>query len=278
MSSLGIVYGVSGLAWFAETIVSAISCKKHMPTIPIELFIDSTTHKQLQTSINCYDYFDYVTMYEDHNNWRSAKFKALQFSRFEKTLYLDNDTYITDTIEELFSLLNRFDIALMPSIKRINPKTTTEKFIEILPYTPLSFPEYNGGVFLFRKNEVVTSFLNLWIKLFKKTFRETEYKMDQMSLRAAIYHSAVSMTAITPEYNFIASKPNIIEGKIKIIHSHGSLEAINQQVNRNDKGIRMIPANRHLTVGMTPEFATTSDNEKVIKEIQKIIIAQKTVV
>ena len=48
----GIIYGISGLPWLKETIISAISVKAHMPKVPIELHIDSETSNIISSKID----------------------------------------------------------------------------------------------------------------------------------------------------------------------------------------------------------------------------------
>ena len=73
----GAVYGVSGLPWCAETLVSAKSLKRVMPGLPLELHIDRNTQSKLPEHINLEEYFDFVEVYDEFDHWRGPKFSAM---------------------------------------------------------------------------------------------------------------------------------------------------------------------------------------------------------
>lgn len=261
----GVVYGVSKLGYFEETIISAHSVKKQMPHLPIELFIEKKTHDLLVDIVDFNHFFDFINIMEGELHWRTPKFTALTQNRFDNTLYLDGDTYITDSVMELFDLLQRFDIAVSHSPQKIHVLSTEMKVYDYLGHVPISFPEYNGGVLVFKKTEKVNAFFEYWLDTFEKCWNETGYPMDQASFRYCLFHSEMRIATLTPEYNFRALGPSTVRGKVKIIHAHGHLPKIAQLVNVKQETQRNWNPPQNLLFGFQPEDLKESTEEQ--KEI-----------
>ena len=263
----GAVYGVSGLPWLAETLVSAASLKLNMPDLPRELFIEKDTYEQLSQNNWLDSLFDFVNVYEEHAHWRSSKFKAFTSQRFEKNLFLDGDTWITSELWELFDLLDHFDIAAMPAPQRIHRLSVESGAVELFPTVPLSFPEYNTGVIPFKKSDAFSAMLKHWQSLYEKALVEKNYMMDQASFRSSIYHSNLRLSALMPEYNFRAGVPNVVKGRVKIVHAHGHLKKIAEQVNSRKK-MRVWKKSEDHTLSFKPKGAKNvySTKEEELKE------------
>lgn len=255
-NNIGAVYGVSGLPWMRELFTSSASLRRAMPELPQELFIDIETQGLLSEKIKLSTFFDYITVYEPHDHWRSAKFAALHSRRFEKSLFLDCDTYITDRLDELFELLDRFDIASLPAPQRIHRKAISTGLVELFPSVPVSFTEYNTGVIPFRRKEEFFNMVMHWQSLFKLGVREKGYRMDQASFRSATYHSDLRICPLIPEYNFRAGAPNVVKDKVKIVHAHGHLKAIAEIVNRKSGNHRIWTPRPELLYGFMPKGVT----------------------
>lgn len=133
---------------------------------------------------------------------------------FERTLYLDSDTKVVADISEMFDLLNRFDLALAHAHKR-NSHGTTESWREEIPP---SFPQYNGGVILYRKVTAVKKLLKDW----GDSFHEAGFKKDQVTLRELLWLSDLRLATLPPEYNIRYEKYlkiwNAAEATPKILH------------------------------------------------------------
>jgi hypothetical protein len=185
----GVCYGISGLPWLKEVLVSAASMKKEMPELPLELHIDQETHHQLDRKQQLLSFFDFVSVHEVPKHWRTLKFSALKSRRFEKVLFLDGDTYITGDITGLFDLLDHFDIAAMPAPQRIHSQAIESGLFDLFPSVPEVFPEYNTGVISFRQNEKTAGLIKHWEELFEKGLQQKGYPMDQAALRVSLYHS-----------------------------------------------------------------------------------------
>jgi len=269
----GVVYGVSGLPWLRETIVSAASLKRCMPDMPIELHIAKETTDLLSEEVDLSIFFDFIVIHDTYEHWRSLKFEALKSDRFGKILFLDVDTYITGRFDELFDVLDKFDITAMHAPQRIHPASIESGLYDLYPDVPISFPEYNAGVISFRRNKQVIDFIDQWFEFYERGRKEKNYFMDQPAFRVAMYHSDIRICALTPEYNLRAGVPNVVKGDIKIIHAHGYLEQLASSIDLYSEQIRVIMPQNEILFGMIPKGGhpdqqTESELKNVAEEIQ----------
>ena len=96
----GVIYiAYSQKKYIDEAIFSATSVKKHNPNLSITIFTD------YELKNNC---FDIVKKLPPNNFKFRCKQDFLKNTPYEKTLYLDTDTYVNDNIEDLFNLLPIF--------------------------------------------------------------------------------------------------------------------------------------------------------------------------
>jgi hypothetical protein len=145
-------------------------------------------------------------------------------SPYERTLFLDSDTYVAGDITDLFSLLDRFDIAVAHAPHR-SPRSPAEqkRFQEI----PSGFVVMNTGVILFKKSERTDAFFFEWLRLCQEEYIDCN---DQASFRAALYHSDLRIATLTPEYNYRFRKRLCINGSLKILHGrHPDLPLVASQ-------------------------------------------------
>jgi len=111
MNNRGVVYIATGQKFVDEALISARSVRRRMGDIPIALFTD-LSHLQQNPP-------DPVNMvYLMHNVRKSCldKMYPLLDTPFEKTLFLDTDTYVCDRIDEVFDILDHYDIAIAPPL------------------------------------------------------------------------------------------------------------------------------------------------------------------
>ena len=110
-----------------------------------------------------------------------AKIMGMKLTPFERTVFLDNDTFVCDDIDLLFSILDVFDFGLtienfMHSygfLEKYNPgfKIRFEKLI----------PEFHTGVIVYRANNNTSKFFNDWLHL----HHEMKVKADMPTFREA---------------------------------------------------------------------------------------------
>jgi hypothetical protein len=213
----GVVYIAIGRECIGEALESAASLKHAMPACPVTLFCDQVMD---------YAPIDSVVPIEG-NSWGPAvRIDLIGSSPYERTLFLDSDTYISGDLSELFSLTDNFDLAAAHAPVRASYQ---------LDAVPDSFPEYNGGVILFRQSPSVRALFSKWADYYRRDlerlrcseirWRRPPERMfyhgdlpDQPTLREALYSSDLRIATLPPEYNCRFSLPGFVDGQVKILH------------------------------------------------------------
>ena len=122
MQSCGVLYIATGASYLEEARRSAQSVKKHSPTLSIGVVTDQSIQPDAD--------FDMVldvsanTVLEEHQERYltqdtvpySRKILPLFQSPFQKTIFLDSDTFVAAPLDELFTLLDHFDLLVTPAI------------------------------------------------------------------------------------------------------------------------------------------------------------------
>ena len=128
--SFGIVYVATGEKYVKEAGISARMVRRWMPDVSISLFTDFTGN-------NLPPFFDNTFHLSDPAHSFFDKIEPLINSPYEKTLFLDTDTLMVESVYELFELIDKFDLAYCHAPFRI---------CYDLADVPDAFPEANTGV------------------------------------------------------------------------------------------------------------------------------------
>ena len=142
----GVVYVATGHKYLQEALLSAESVKRHMRHLSITLYTDEDVDSRHVDEVVHFDADGYL-----------SRIPRLAASPYERTLFLDSDTYVCGDLEPLFALLDGFDIALAHAPVRA---------IYEIDGVPDSFPEFNAGVILFRQSADVRAVFSDWEALF----------------------------------------------------------------------------------------------------------------
>ena len=167
---------------------SARTVKEHSPSLKIHLYTD-------QDSVDL-QYFDSVGMIKKPHV--RSKVDYIHQSPFERTLYMDTDTKIVRDISEMFRILDRFDLAIAHAHSR-NRASTNQLWREDIPK---GFPQLNGGIILFNKNDKTQQLFKDW----EKAFHANSFTKDQVTLRELIWLSDIRMYVLPPEFNIRYAK------------------------------------------------------------------------
>lgn len=221
MESRGIIYVATGRKFVDEALISIHSAKKHMPDLPVTLFTDIQEFVSSPPAG-----VDTVLHLSEVTKSCRDKIKPLADSPYDKTLFLDTDTYLCEPVYDLFEMLDQFDIALAQA---------PDRYQYDLPDLPDCFTELNSGVIVFRKNRQVLDLLDRWEDTFFCMLdQDAGSYRDQHSLRDALYRSTVRFFVLPTEYNFRTICPNFA-GKhcaVKIIHGrHANMEKVAARLN-----------------------------------------------
>jgi hypothetical protein len=209
--SHGILYVATGQAFRSEAITSARSVRSVWPDIPIAIFCDAAVDE------NCFDLVEIIQA----EGGNIDKVRHIARSPFERTIFLDTDTFCLQAFPEMFDLLDGHDLAISHESGRFSTQLDgagREAFVK-LGNVPDSFPEFNSGVMAFRRDRKVADLFKRWLDACYEGRRApVPVLQDQPALRQVIYGSDLRIATLTGEYNFRLVCPGYASTAIKIIH------------------------------------------------------------
>ena len=226
----GFLYIATGEKCIKEACESVSSLKMHMTGAQATLLSDRNVD---------FPYFDHQYLIDKPKFSTNDKVENITKSPYEKTVYIDSDTYITDDISELFGLLEKFDIAVSHAPRRVS--VMGAELYSRYQHEGVSdaFPEMNGGLVIFRSCPSVEELFFEWERLFYedieiiKSMGKTINLQDQPSFRCALYNSDARLCVVPPEYNCRFIFPTFVQQKVKILHGrHRDLPSVAEEVNR----------------------------------------------
>lgn len=140
----GILYIATGLSYVTEAIIAASSCKKHN-NYPIALITDSAEYT-LPPGL-----FDIVIIKNAYYSYRDKL--LIRYSPFEQTIFLDTDTYVADSLDDLFGILEYREFAIHQA---------DEGYEFNMPGISNAMPEFNTGVIAFKLTPAVKQLFDDW--------------------------------------------------------------------------------------------------------------------
>ncbi|MFD2550397.1 hypothetical protein ACFSQP_01085 [Bizionia sediminis] len=205
MKEKGYLYVANRPKFVNEAITSVTSLKKYNKEESCLICPQNVFTSELN------NFFDIIIINNEIEKYTYlSKVLGLNKSPFEKTIFLDSDTFITDEISELFDLLDFVDIATTSEENLHTTEPFDFKYREI-------FPEFNSGVIVYRKNKSTQTLFIDWFNICQ------EYGIinDMPGLREAMLKNFDSIKySILPQlYNTHGFKTMLIlYNKVKIIH------------------------------------------------------------
>lgn len=178
----GVLYVATGEAHVAAARASAGSVRRHNPELAIAIFTDVTAPG---------DEFGTVLPIPDPH--ARSKVDRLGESPFAETLYLDSDTRVLGPLDDLFRLLERFDLAAAHVVHWDKP-SYRRAWREAVP---MSFPQVNSGVLLYRDSPAVRETLARW----RESYRAAGLRADQVTLRDTLWSTDLRFTILPPQFN-----------------------------------------------------------------------------
>lgn len=159
--------------------------------------------------------FDQIIYVENIGRSFEVKITGMQLSPYDKTVFLDSDTFICNPIDDIFELLDYFDMATTLEMNG----HSTGFWTQYQPNYQLKLKgvlhEFNTGVVGFNKNEDVVKFLETWLQI----HRELNMYADMPTFREAYLKYPVRIGILPHEYNLTGIKSMVIVyGKVRVIH------------------------------------------------------------
>jgi hypothetical protein len=253
----GVVLSAAGPAHVAEALRAARSSLRHN-RLPHVLFADREVEAvpglqiaRLQASANPY----------------ADKIASMRRSPFERTIYLDTDTYVIGEIAHLLDLLDNYDLAAAhaPGYRGLDD-----------PEVPEAFYELNTGVLVWRSSEQLDAFLGDWQQTYL-AWRELApfpraggadalaagkrgsggRAADQPAFRRCVWKHGLRLYVLGPEYNMRLGEPVTIVAPVRVIHGrHADLEGLAARVNERH-GPRRWPRRPTLRERLARRFRST---------------------
>lgn len=256
--SRGILYLVVGDDYVDEARDSANSVRKHMPDIDIAIATDDGGYNL--------EPFDQVIRLDQarqdtqgERDWLLDSTLDPDLSPFDKTLYLDSDTYLCADVSELFELLDQYDLAVarVPNQPRVAG-------------LPEPWHLYNCGVIVYRDTESTRGLLSNWKARYRSQLENQDRPVDQPAFAQALYHSDVRWFTLPREYNVRVPRRGTLANEVKIIHGRHpvGLAQIGDELNQNST-LRIFRENSYQS---TPAF-TVQTKPKVRYRLEREIAA-----
>jgi hypothetical protein len=232
----GVVYSCSGDFYVAEALRSARSSLRYN-RLPHLVFSSVDADEPENVSIS---------RFEPSQNPFADKIANMRRSPFERTIYLDSDTYVVDQITDVLRLLDRYDMA-----------------IAFAPYRPLEDPEvpppfyeFNTGVIAWRASDRMAAFMLSWEQTYLAWLTSEPFpgagaatrggRADQPAFRRCAWQHDVQLFVLAPEYNFRIDYPTAVRERVRVVHGrHDDYESLVARVNYK-RGARTWPQPRSL--------------------------------
>jgi hypothetical protein len=195
--SKGVFFIAIGEIYVKQAVIAAKSIKNHSPGLSIALYTN------IDPGIINPGLFDkIITVNEKKGNENLKTYDrvlGLRHTPFDYTLALDTDMYILADLSNLFALLDKFDMVFCHEHSReIMINIFQNQFSDLERSIPSSFPIFQGGLIMYKKNEKVNNFLCDFIA----NYERNNYFFDMHSLRETVWNSDVRFLVLPEEYNF----------------------------------------------------------------------------
>jgi len=233
----GFIYIVTGASYAREAIHSIESLSRCTPKTGITVVTDQP---ELFASTNVHVVRKQKT--SPQASWKSNlayKVQGLLQTPYQKTVFLDSDTHVCASIDELFFALQFFDLLAMPSYIDCQ-----QPYIDETPRTGLV--EINTGVIGYNSTPAVKAFLENWLRCYMANYRK--YKHDQPAFVEALAKSDIRFFPISNAYNFrinyLSRSPRT---PVKVLHGRGvDFSYIDSRLNKSVKDRVWVPARNRL--------------------------------
>jgi hypothetical protein len=200
--SWGFVYVAFGQKYVEEAAASAETVRA-LHRYPITLITDQQPPQHLSAT------FDSIRVETLRRDYSDKIFMGT--SPYERTVFLDSDTIVLSKMDDLFSMLDRFDFAI---------QFTEGGNHYSLPGVPPCFYEPSAGIVAWKTSDRVQRFFADWAKAYELIEQQqgTPGAWDQRSLRLALYESELRLVPLSAEWQFCTYKPNVVAGPVVMVH------------------------------------------------------------
>jgi len=238
----GVIYSAFGERYIAEAVRAARSSLRHNDVPHVIFAAGEVREPPPGVSVVRFEQISDAPFVDRIANMRR--------SPFERTLYLDTDTYVVDEVVHVLELLEHYDLALAqaPAYRGLDD-----------PEVPVAFPEYNCGVVAWRTSEQVGEFLRCWEETYREWLVQDVLRGrfggehpsrspigDQPAFRRCAWQHGMKVATLPPEYNLRLGIHTTVVDRVRVIHGHSDkYETLAERFNRRIEP-RTIPEPRPL--------------------------------
>ena len=207
----GIVYSVSGAGYLAEALLSARSSLR-FNQVPHVVYSD-LEHTPPSTDGDLLS----IRHYDPSGDPFADKIANIAASPFQRSIFLDSDTYVTGDLTHLLDLLARFDMAaaLAPGYRGRED-----------PEVPASFYELNVGVLVWRDCDATDGFFADWLDTYTRLTRERPFPTieehyggyEQPAFRRCAWRREIRVCTLGAEYNYRPRRPGSAVERVHVVH------------------------------------------------------------
>lgn len=225
MVTKGYLYIAIGDAYLAEAQISAKSLRSKDKNAHITLI----TNKSIKL-----DQFDTIKIISENPtepvNYKSGilyKVNGILNSPYKNTFFVDTDTFFFDKCDELFDLLEFYDLLIAPDASDRSRVVIADKVME--GYIP-----YNTGIIVFKESDKVKKLLTNWFDIYKEKI--DIYQQDQPAFIEALLLNPINLYALHSNYNFrLPCYTAVPNGFVKIVHGRSiDFNQLESEINRSE--------------------------------------------
>ena len=229
----GFLYVICGAeSFFREAYHSVTSLRRHSPRAQATLVCDAPPASPQWSS--CFDGVITQPIERTTSRKRSPKVPGLTYkvrnmyahSPYDRTCFLDTDTFVLADCQPLFDILDSFDMAMTLAPADLTPTPVNGK--DLTACTP-----YNSGVILFRKGELTERLFDRWSYWQEQALDDPASSgADQATLMRAIIDVPCRICTLQSTWNARTNMHERFSGPVRLIHGrHADVEAVGRNIN-----------------------------------------------
>lgn len=178
----GFVFAATGEVYVTLARRAARTLRLAIPDANVDLFTDTPTGDPV-----------FSREHKLSDGFFRPKMEAMRRSRFERTVMLDADILVMTPVDELFEILDHYELAGVAGISRVRT------FYNPSDQIPRAIPNINTGVLAIRRTDVTQAFLTEW----DRRVREDGDRLDQPAFRRLLWQMKPNFLVLTQEYNLM---------------------------------------------------------------------------
>jgi len=228
----GVLYIALGAPYVEEAERSAASVKQSNPNLAICLITDQKV--AVGTRFDIVLEADSPSDTDDSDDGDNAvqsevflardrtayyrKIQPLRRSPFERTIFLDSDTWVSGSLGGVFKLFDKFDLLTTPCFITVDYafEANEAPFSKI----PEAFGYFNTGFFGFRQSEGTDAFIDRWLHNFAEHGAKFSVN-DQPAFRLSLFETDTPFHVLPTAYNTVSWAPFVIPGGGQVVVLHG---------------------------------------------------------